>query len=1391
VAAGTSELANGLTSFFDGTNLFWRATDGSLITFTNPTLPAGPGFVELRVVSNIATVVIAGTTYATLDISSYGYTGVYTGFGSDHGHMVYYAEGGDTTGTGTAPAKVTGMTATSVTATRIDLVWAMATSNGQAITGYMIERAPDAAGAPGTWATLSATTGAPYPLSYSDTTVTAGQRWWYRVSAINSGGTGPASDPDDAIATAPSPPAFTENFSAGLKNWTVARWRSQGSQVNNPGYVPPSSNDDGHYDGVLGTHTTPTGIGLLPPYDIFVGSNNWLFVGGGSQNYGDTFLRCAQQMDLTGSGPWKIRLGFVPNPDGYGTDLGGLGLLGWSTLYATDAPQPSPSMTTDNSFGPVPKYGFAIRLDGVNVYDGSNYHPAPTSLTYNNYVETMTNSDGKHLLYSIPTTVPVEVEVTFTRSWMMITADGAVWATFSWSIPSALTSAWLYLGAHNHASLKYPPHPDSRSAIYTHFEFDGPVIQPQYSYAVADSLVPTSGAGEGIADPGNGVPVPAGMNIGWLSPTPTLVIPGVPANVSSAKLLLVVRWTSGFPDTGASYFVRYSLNGNATHDAQTDFKSGSGSFAYAIQVTTSELVTGDNTLNISLIGQVGGFAPYLGNISLLVESFSTGMIAVGSTLVQSLSIGNTAVQSLALGSTEIWRAPLPPRVPSAPSLITVLPSGVSGSGQLDARWSQPVDNGSALTDFTVQYRVSPAGTWTAFSHTAQTTRTIGITGLANTTAYDVRVAAVNGVGTGGWSNVLTMSTTGPPTVPSAPTLTTATPATASMGLAWTAPASGGTPITDYTIEYRTSPSGTYTAFSHTASTATTITVTGLTDGIAYDFRVSAVNAVGTGATSNVLTATPNTPVILFYLDDFNRGDGVLTTPWVTYDDTLSISNNRLPCSTSGGGRGAKYNQTFSADQWAEADVVIVVGATGNSIGPAVRMGSSGGGIYFFNYDAASQNADVYRRDAAANYAEAVANFSTSSKNGVFKARVEAQGTTIRLYIDNVFAGSGTDSTVASGLPGVFGQQYGVVPILDNFRCGNLPFPGWYADDFNRSDATLTTPWLVIDGTMMAITGNTIHGSGGLDVIRYDQTHPADQWAEADVSWVSNASTIVPICRINGTGSAANFYYLWQGAASQIAIVKRVGGTYTTIAGPVACPLSFKARIEAEGTTIRAYVNGVVTLTVTDSGVSTGYPGVLAAPGTGSTLDNFRSGGLPFPGVYGDRFNRANGAPGGNWNVFGGSPVINGNKLVPPAGGSDLNWATAMSSLDHWIEADVTLVGNSADYLVLHARCNAANVDGDCVMGFINPSSNSYVIGQNVGGSYSDINTAAGPGITGTFKLRLEVEGNNYRLYDNGVLKVSGTNTSHTTGSYVGFNNNSTSTTASFDNFRCGPLPYTP
>lgn len=108
-----------------------------------------------------------------------------------------------------------------------------------------------------------------------------------------------------------------------------------------------------------------------------------------------------------------------------------------------------------------------------------------------------------------------------------------------------------------------------------------------------------------------------------------------------------------------------------------------------------------------------------------------------------------------------------------------------------------------------------------------------------------------------------LSFTAPTTVPSQPTgLTAIATGLSTIQLAWTTPADdGGSPITGYKIE-RESPigGGFITIVADTGTTATTFQDPGLSSATEYNYRVSAINAIGTGASSNEAAAITFTPV---------------------------------------------------------------------------------------------------------------------------------------------------------------------------------------------------------------------------------------------------------------------------------------------------------------------------------------------------------------------------------------------------------------------------------------------------------------------------------------------------------------------------------------------------
>jgi hypothetical protein len=130
-------------------------------------------------------------------------------------------------------------------------------------------------------------------------------------------------------------------------------------------------------------------------------------------------------------------------------------------------------------------------------------------------------------------------------------------------------------------------------------------------------------------------------------------------------------------------------------------------------------------------------------------------------------------------------------------------------------------------------------------------------------------------------------------LPPAPTSVTGTPGNSRATVSWTAPTVlAQTPINDYTLQYSSNSGSSWTTFTRSASAATSVTVTGLTNGTAYTFRVSATNAVGTGSYSTASSAmTPATDSLFSSVTLLLHMDGTGSTFVDSSSTPLSITAN--------------------------------------------------------------------------------------------------------------------------------------------------------------------------------------------------------------------------------------------------------------------------------------------------------------------------------------------------------------------------------------------------------------------------------------------------------------------------------------------------------------------
>ena len=219
--------------------------------------------------------------------------------------------------------------------------------------------------------------------------------------------------------------------------------------------------------------------------------------------------------------------------------------------------------------------------------------------------------------------------------------------------------------------------------------------------------------------------------------------------------------------------------------------------------------------------------------------------------------------------------PIPVAVPATP----VAPTVTRGNGQLALSWTAPSDNGHALTDYDVQYKLSTASAWTDHVFTGTGTSTT-ITGLTNGSAYDVRIRATNSEGSSEWSPSATGTPATTPTAPAAPTVAVGN---GQLQVTWVAPATGGSALTDYDVRYKTSSGTTWTAQAFTG-TGTSTTITGLINGTSYDVQIRASNAVGTSGWSSSATGTPQTNPATPSAPTLVRGNTQLEVSWSAPDD---------------------------------------------------------------------------------------------------------------------------------------------------------------------------------------------------------------------------------------------------------------------------------------------------------------------------------------------------------------------------------------------------------------------------------------------------------------------------------------------------------------------------
>jgi hypothetical protein len=349
--------------------------------------------------------------------------------------------------------------------------------------------------------------------------------------------------------------------------------------------------------------------------------------------------------------------------------------------------------------------------------------------------------------------------------------------------------------------------------------------------------------------------------------------PGGATTPASGTSVLVTGLTDGTP---------YTFTVTATNGAGTSLASASSTPVTPTPVVTAPAaptsvtaVPGDGQATVSWTPPSDGGSPITGYTvtsspgAIVVNTGGTSVAVTGLTDGTSYTFTVTAKNSAGTGPSSAPSSPVTPMAaPTAPGAPTIV-SATSGNAEVVVTWTAPADGGSAITGYTVSASPGPSTATTAGATSA------AVTNLSNGVSYTFTVTATNGVGTGAPSDP-SAAVVPNPTAPDAPTGANAVAGDGQATVSWTDPNSNGSAITGYTVT--TFPGGTTTPASDTP-----VLVTGLTDGTAYTFTVTATNGAGTSSAS--APSSPVTPAAPATAPDAPSGvgavagDGQATVSW--------------------------------------------------------------------------------------------------------------------------------------------------------------------------------------------------------------------------------------------------------------------------------------------------------------------------------------------------------------------------------------------------------------------------------------------------------------------------------------------------------------------------------
>ncbi len=263
----------------------------------------------------------------------------------------------------------------------------------------------------------------------------------------------------------------------------------------------------------------------------------------------------------------------------------------------------------------------------------------------------------------------------------------------------------------------------------------------------------------------------------------------------------------------------------------------------------------------------------------------------------------SAVNAIGEGPNSTEVSATPAGSPDPPRSLT----GQPGNGWIFLSWQVPNnDGGASITKYLIYRGTSQGGPYTNIANTTASVLSYNDTAVTNGQEYYYVVKAENSYGLSQPSNEIKVT---PGNVPSEPINLAIQHGDGWILISWDPPTDNGGSSIQYYLIYRSTQSGTnYVMIANVSASTTQYNDTGLTNGQAYYYVITATNNDGEGPYSQEISDIPGTkPEPPTSVEIITVGNQTLTLKWSTPTDDggYSIIEYRIYRATTSGGPYSK------------------------------------------------------------------------------------------------------------------------------------------------------------------------------------------------------------------------------------------------------------------------------------------------------------------------------------------------------------------------------------------------------------------------------------------------------------------------------------------------------